>query len=432
MTAMEQNRTSNSLVFYQLILYVAMISGYKGIAYYISLVAIFLFFVEILATNKGKLPTNKSWNHFMLFMAFYIVTSLFNLNVQNLYVYSAYYILVFFPILICEYLKMMSSSMILRSLKCFLIVFACFCIIAIGFYIANPGLAREMAGQEIEDQMAIGGGYLLAYAAAILGVYFFSKLINKRISRRPAYIVFCIICVCVVYLTQSSITTLAMFIGIVISLIMKGRETSGNPIEGVLKIGFIGIFVFILVCVIVYNKYAIAEWVLDFIEGKDSNVLFKRIGEIVNSFVYGKKSWHYEDRTETLTESIALIKQYPIFGVGYKYGYVYSQGMYWGLGNHSEILDALARYGIVGGVLWLSPYFRTLKQIFRKNLGCAITILMLMYFNPFVSFHSNAVMFFFIPLCEEILRRRNQHEQLKEIGEEEGNAGFCDTAGIPQ
>lgn len=407
MTTIKDRKTSNLFIIVQLVMYATMLSGYRGVAYYIAIVADFLLLVEIIGTSKGKISTNKSWNSFMLFMVFYTATSLINFHPDNYYVYAAYYVLLFFPLLIFEYLKKSSTETIQKSLKCFMIVFFCFCVVAICFYIANPGLGREIAAQSIENSMAIGGGYLLAYAAAILGVYFFSKMINGRIEKKTRYIFLCITCACLVYLTQSSITTLAMFAGVVISLLMKGRETSEDRMKDLVRYGFIAVFAILLTAIVIYNKYVIAEWILNLVEGKDErNILYRRIEEIVNSFVYGKNTWHYDVRNKTLTNSIDLIKQYPLFGIGYKYGYVYAQGMYWGLGNHSEILDALARYGIIGGFLWLYPYFRTIKQIFRKNLGTAVTVLMMMYFNPFLSFHSNAVMFMVIPLFEELFKRK--------------------------
>ena len=79
------------------------------------------------------------------------------------------------------------------------------------------------------------------------------------------------------------------------------------------------------------------------------------------------------------------------------------------MGHHSEVLDSFARYGLIGGILWLTPYFMTIKQIIRTNFGCAMTILIMMFFNPFLSFHSNAVMFMFIPLFEEVLKRREEN-----------------------
>lgn len=416
LTTIEDRKTSNLFIIVQLVMYAAMLSAYKGVAYYIAIVADFLLLVEIIGTSKGKIPTNKSWNSFMLFMVFYTATSLINFHPDNYYVYAAYYVLVFFPLLIFEYLKNCSTETIRKSLKSFFFVLVCFCIIATGYYIANPGFARELSS--VEEQMAIGGGYFLAYAAAILCVYIFSKMLNGRIEKKISYVLLCILFVCVVYLTQSSITTMAMFMGIIIALVTKGRETSGNLMEDIIKFGFIGICAIIVLSVIVYNKYVIAEWILEFVEGKDTNILYSRIEEIVNSFVYGKNTGHYDRRSGTLTDSIEVIKRYPLFGVGYKYGNVFDQGRYWGLGDHSEILDALARYGIFGGFLWLYPYFRTIKHILRKNLGTAVTVLLLMYFNPFMSFHSNAVMFLFIPLFEELLRRKEQEESKVTTGKE--------------
>lgn len=400
------NSTSFLIIVYQMILYIAMISGYKGIAYYISFGTVILIFRKMVKKN-GSISTNKSWNNIMFFLFYYTLTSLINLDVGNYVIYLIYYIIIFFPMLMAEYLKSRTSTvMIKKSLICFTVVFIGFCLISIGYYLLNPGFAREMAANAAENRVAIGGGYQLAYASAILCVYISSKMINKKIKRKLIYILLCVVCFCLVYLTESSITFLAMLVGIIISLITKKKEGENKYTENdVLKWMIMGIVIITLVVVIVYYKHIIAEAILDFTEGNKSNIVYSRIEEIINKFVYGKTNYHVDKRSDTLTQSIDIFKKYPIFGMGYRYGYVFSVGEALGMGNHSEILDSLAKYGIVGGYLWLMPYFRTLKQIIHKNFGCVVTILIMMYFNPFASFHSNAVMFLFIPLYEEMLKR---------------------------
>lgn len=401
--------TSNLLIIYQIVIYISMLSGYRGIAYYISLAFIGLFVVRIITRRGGSIPTNKSWNNFMLFLVFYAITSLIKLNKANLIVYLMYYTILFFPILITEYLKTESTTeTMIKSLKYFMYIFIIFCLISIGYYLSNPGLARDMAAHLTEGRLAIGGGYSLAYAAAVICVYIFSKMLNNRINKSLRYILICVVCFWLVYLTESSITFFAMFIGMTISIVAKGRETSKSTVNDFYKFCFIGILIITLISVIIYNKYSVAEWILNFTNGKDDHILYSRIEEIVNKMVYGKTNFHVDHRGNTLEKSIEVFKRYPIFGIGYKYGHVFKLGKQFGIGNHSEILDSFARYGIVGGYLWLAPYFRTLKLIFKKNIGCAITILIMMYYNPFASFHSNAVMFLFIPLFEEVLNRKEE------------------------
>lgn len=409
--------TSILLIIYQIAIYILMISGYKGVAYYISFGFIGLFVLKIFINTNGKVPTNKSWNSFMLFLVFYSVTSIYYFDKRNFYVYLIYYTIIFFPLLIFEYLKTRSTSeMMVKSLKSFTIVLVGFCLIAIGYYWANPGLAREMASHQVEGKLAIGGGYSLAYAAAIMCVYLFSKMINKRIDKKIHYIVICIICAYLVYLTESSLTFFAMFVGLLVSIIAKGKETDRDTTKDIVKFVFIGAVFVIIASVVIYNKYSIANWVLDFTAGKEDNIVYSRIEEVINELVYGKSTAHFEKRSGTLTDSIEIFKKNPIIGMGYKYGNVFSLGKQLGMGNHSEILDAFARYGVIGGCFWLTPYFVTLKKIFNKNFGCVITILMMMYFNPFVSFHSNTMMFLFIPLFEEILDRRDKKDVMSEVG----------------
>ena len=64
---------SISIIIYQVALYITMLSGYKGIAYYIAFFFVALFFGKIVIRTGGKIPTNKSWNSFMLFLVFYSI-----------------------------------------------------------------------------------------------------------------------------------------------------------------------------------------------------------------------------------------------------------------------------------------------------------------------------------------------------------------------
>lgn len=418
-----KTRTDSYTISYQAVIFIMMMSGYKGIAYYISAIFLILLMLKFIRKNKNKISINKSWNDFVFFIIYYTITSItFYYDANNFRVYMIYYIILFSPLLIMQHLlNNESKKTAIDSLKCFIIVFIAFCLISIVYYIINPGTARDMAAHLVEERLAIGGGYSLAYAAAILGVYLFSKVINGRIKKQKYVILIIVICTVLVILTESAITLFAMLIGYVISIITKNSEEHRKAISKITKGVFVVIVVIFLLSIIMGNKYEIADYILDFTSGKNDEVIYKRITEVVNEIVYGKSTRHVDVRSNTLTQSINIIKEYPLFGIGYKYGNVFSIGKYmYNMGNHSEILDSIARYGIIGGYFLLMPYFRTMKLIFKKNFGCVVTIFLMMYFNPFISFHTNAIMFFVIPIVEELLKRRdNTNERNEEDSEME-------------
>ena len=409
MNRIQKKETSNYFILYQLVLYAAMISGYKGVAYYIAIGAICFILIKIFMNNGWNIPVNNSYKCFLVFIVFYTVTAYINFRRGTYVTYFAYYNILFFVIVITEYLKQCSTrEMIIKSIKCFMFVYMTFCIIAIVYYLKNPGLARDMASHDVEENLAIGGGYFLAYGSAVMCVYLFSKMINGKLKNKLSVIIICAIMSYLVFLTESTITFLALIVGFISSIIFKGSEDDSNSKNIVLKNFIILIIAFICIILVVYNKYAIGEWILNILNKQEYNIIYSRITDMINNLIYGTTNIHVDARSNTLSQSIEIIKQHPMIGMGYEYGYDFNMGKYLGIGNHSEILDAFARYGIFAGCLWLFPYFNTIQLIFKKNIGCVITILIMMFFNPFLSFHSNMAMFFLIPLVEELINTKNK------------------------
>ena len=388
---------------------IAMISGYKGISYIISAGFGFLLMLELRSMNKRHISLNKSWKFFMGFFVFYTVTSLINFVASNYIIYMLIYFLTFLPLLISQnMIECATETTMKNALKCCFAVFMFFSVISIYYYFKNPGLARDMASHQVEGKLAIGGGYSLAYAVAIIGVYIFSKIINKRIKPRLTSFVVILLCLYLVFLTESMITLLAMLAGLFIAILTVNDESGTFTLRDTIKYLFIFLFLGITVLVVVSKRYEIAEWVLNQTSITDENVLNKRVAEIVNELVYGESTYHVDVRYATLENSVEVFLENPLIGVGHKYGYLFDVGKHeYMVGNHSEILDAFAKYGIVGAILWLQPFFSTLKVLGVKNLGCVVTIFIMMCLNPFSVFQTAIVLFFFIPITEELLKRKD-------------------------
>ena len=173
------------------------------------------------------------------------------------------YILTFLPLLIsCNMIECAPPKTMVNALKCCLAVFMFFCIISIYYYLKNPGLARDMASHQVEGKLAIGGGYSLAYAMAIIGVYIFSKLVNKRIKKSFSAFTVVVICLILVFLTESMITLISMIAGLIISIFTINNENEKLTSKVFFRLLFIVLIISIVAFWVVSNKYEIEEWIL--------------------------------------------------------------------------------------------------------------------------------------------------------------------------
>ena len=101
----------------------------------------------------------------------------------------------------------------------------------------------------------------------------------------------------------------------------------------------------------------------------------------------------------------------PLFGVSYRHGNNYLKASDFGIGNHCEWADALANYGLIGGVPMLLIYYYNVREVLqmpnRLSKGWLVCMLVMGMFNPFRSFQSHLILFFIIPVfcCLEEYRQ---------------------------
>jgi O-antigen ligase len=131
------------------------------------------------------------------------------------------------------------------------------------------------------------------------------------------------------------------------------------------------------------------------------NRRFYRIGEKLYYFGSDAGGDNYVDtRLGTIRESINTFLQYPLFGVGYKCGNVFSSLESFGVGTHSEAFDMLAQHGLVGASLFFAFLFSGLKKIYHTTQCkiCIYPLMIMLIFNPFRYYHGYFAVFTLIPM----------------------------------
>lgn len=283
--------------------------------------------------------------------------------------------------------------------------FVIFSLSAISFYTINPSAARILAADYYAfDSIAIGGGYSIAFGASILSVYFFEMILRRKNLERKYFWAFVFLFVLFEILlikTESTTTLIANIFGILMGIIVKMYNSGKGRIENKILISAVIIITFL---VVVLNINEIGKFIVDITANGTDNVLIRRFNRIGQKMQYqgvGAGYTNYVDeRFGTISKSWNTFLQNPVFGVGYKCGNIFSRLEEFGVGTHSEFVDVLAQYGFVGFFFWImfiSSAIKYQNNSFKCN-GWKATLLIMLIFNPFRSFHGYVAAFFLIPI----------------------------------
>ena len=249
--------------------------------------------------------------------------------------------------------------------------------------------------------IAIGGGYGFAYALSLLGVFLFDALRNGRIQKQSRKILAAVMIVfiaLVVYETLSTITLVAFVFGLLVSLIIL--PVRKDPLRGS-NAAQVVLFT-ILVFVILVLLLPVIGNLLISISAGNTTVLGDRLQSLGNMLAGAGDGDYAEGRLSIPLKSINTFLKNPLIGVAHQHGNGFYRPKYFGVGNHSEWVDALANFGLIGGIPYLYIYFKTLKDDYtgsdQLGLGLAATFLLMGTFNPFRTMQSSIIFFLLIPL----------------------------------
>ena len=390
-----------------------MLTGLKGYVNYISFVLILFAITLNYFGNKGVRKKNKSVKCFIIFIAYYLLTSLIHLDVAYCATYTSYYIMSFSGIFFAQSLiESGKREEIKKWLAIALILWFAIAIQSIRFYINDPGAARRIAVNREDYANSIFGGYQLAFGCAILLVYLLYYFKSLNLKGKIALFAAEAILFANIYLTESSLTTFATVLGI-IGFAFFHKTTGDKSIRASNILPFI-LFT-IISCTLYYLIQIYSYDISIYLEENKDLVISRRLTEIINRTYYDEASDHYSVRVDTLTYSMKMFFTSPLIGHGYKYGYVFYKGTEYGIGNHSGFLDALAVYGLMGAIPLFGVYFYAMKEYLSRNIPLIVTFSILVIFNPFLSFQSNLPVFYLIPLFEYL---KNTNPNLNNVAEE--------------
>lgn len=394
-----EKRSINLILLLFSIICFLQLSGLKGTANYIT--AGLLIIIGLLSLCSSGWRIHNETGLVVLFIVFYVMTSILQIDIKYCVTYSINYFIILSPAMMLPVFERMidkaggiSEKDIVRRL---LIIWFAMVIISVVFYIQNPSAARILAANGDAYAGTLIGGYPLSYGSGLLCVAFFGSYMHCKNNKKKKLMLLagCIMLLVLVYLTESTLTTFATAVGLLVAFVTNTKAKEKKKVAYYMfLLGVIVMAALFVYSQIESNITSIIAW----LNTKSDVLIYRRIREIFNSVFLDVKSRHYSERTGLVSESLKLFAKSPLIGHGYKYGNVFSAGKAYGIGNHSEFFDCLAKYGIIGSMPLFLLYYKSMRQIAKQNLGVLASFVMMISFNPFITFASSLVVFIIIPL----------------------------------
>ena len=364
-------------------------------------IAFFLFVLWIIVasfkTNIIKYYLLDAKNLILLILCFYFfVTGL----IGGTFLFSIKQVgatlIMYSPILVFDYYKIKKNQKSLPFVITSLIVVWMLCsVFAIYFYTTHPGSAKlYTADSTAFGNVAIGGGMLLGYGAAMLSCICVDMLFSKK--HKISLLIAILLSLFLLFKTESTITLICSLVGIVFSLVGSVFKTK-KSVKYLLFLFFVVAF-----AVFFFNIKGIGELVVSY--GRSLNSTFgNRIVAFGYAMIGDNSNGSYAfERASLILTSLQTFFEHPLFGVAHIHGNGYLGVENYGVGNHSAWLDILANYGIVFGSMHLFIYFKQVLEVSKtKNnifsIGWIVCLVVMGLFNPIKAWHLNFVLFFLIP-----------------------------------
>lgn len=325
------------------------------------------------------------------------------------------YMQLFAGILMLNYYEFEREKKFEKILYAVLLVWLFFCIKASVFYFHNPYAARNIevlnGGLTQFGNLAIGGGYPLAYGSVVIAVFLSGVLASismENLKIRALIILVISMLVYLVFATGSTITLLALFAGFSLNILIYLGNVIGKK-DVSKKYIWYGIVLLLLVLTL-FNLQSLGLWIMDITSGFNG-LLAKRIELLARFLVSGTGEGTLQVRRTLYLQSLRTFFEYPVFGSAIEYGL----GQTPVIGDHSELLDSLGRIGAIGSFFYFLIFFESIRKVrlYNKNLNlwpCILSFLIMFLLNPFHSAQSNFALLFIVPAIGLIVRRRNQEE----------------------
>ena len=222
--------------------------------------------------------------------------------------------------------------------------------------IENPLISRELAGASFENAGVFMAGYSIIYSSVFIIPFLYFVLLTRRGLTKSKKIVLLTIIVAGSFMIVMAQYTIALILlsGLLIihHLLFAKINVRINGILIILLVIFVSI---VIIFPLIEDEVAISV-------GDKLNFLNNRINQL-KSYVLGQKqdSDVLGIRPTLYRNSFDTFKENPIWGVGRN---VQDKGI---VGEHSEILDLLARHGLLGALFFSLSFGKNAVKIINNQ-----------------------------------------------------------------
>jgi hypothetical protein len=358
------NKLFNFIQFIILFYTVYLFSGFYFVgSNYLTLSIFFLVLILLLIFNFSITIHFLKNNILLIMFLFYLfISSYIGSNLYQASKITFYYFLSFIPPLLFSYFKYSRAFIKLLFFFFFVLNF-----LIIFYYIENPGIARLMASFPERFYFQFKGtGYSYSYFLVLLSVILTNNY--SVFSNKTFIFLFLFTNLTVVFLTYSTITTLVLFLALIIIFLSKkvklNNKIHNQPFYYFFKVSFyiISASVFFITAHLIFGIYLIAL-VEDL---RFNSVFWTRIYEL-SLFVFDSSNLStgasINLRIEYFLSTLKTFLNFPLFGVAYRYGLIFENSYDFGVGSHNEWFDNLANFGFLFGFILNFSYFYLLNKL---------------------------------------------------------------------
>jgi hypothetical protein len=352
-----------------LYLFLSMADFRIGLENYIMLILIIIwFFIAYTFSTHLFLQTylNSKYLFFLIFSVFFITPQII-IGIGLLSIIKGYsaIIIVLAPIFIADYYKRkFGDSFFSFITKIIIGIFLYLSIRTLILLASTPKAARYLTYGSSADNYesmtifnGVGGGYDLAYALCIiLPVLFFQmgkKVSNIQLEKVMLFILSIIFLLTVI---RSDFGMAFLFIIIGFICIFFSYLSRRSTLKFTIGLAFVMMLLITL-------KQPLGNMLLLISENINSSVIGIRLN-LIGNFLNGNIS--LEDVSTRISRnalSLDTFLNYPLLGASVIANYDIEILRHSYIGNHSDILDTLAKYGLLAGLPFILFYYYSIKQI---------------------------------------------------------------------
>lgn len=375
----------------------------KALLYAFSLLILLLV---LLSSNKRHISTPVLL--IICFCVLYFFTGILNGEIEYILKLEMSFIVQSIPLIVFNYFYKRDHEELLRIFKYSIIVYLILLVIYAVYFFTNPFIARATDNNGVYgNDVILGSGYFFTYSVVFFLICHVLFYVDKNGSLYKKIILY-FLCFVIIFYTGSSITLYVsascFSLALVSSKFKKGRR-------------WLFILLSIIIALILILAYQELGKLFLRIGDVSGNIVEQRFYEMGQKIVFGRSTDDGMDaRLNTLQRSLDGFLYRPVFGIGYLVGNNNVLAKSISFGGHSQFLDDLALFGIIGFLLRILVYVFSFQRIHSLDdepplLSLVICFILMGFLNPLYCEHVNYVLFFLAPAYLIYKREKNPMKQ---------------------